>query len=40
MPLQGHFAFEDDSFPPQQVDALEEKRKEGNVDYEFSCPAR
>src|SRR5215207_5972226 len=46
VPLQGHFAFKDDSFPPQQVDALEEKRvdaleekrKEGNVDYEFSCP--
>jgi carboxymethylenebutenolidase len=35
VPFQGHFALEDDSFPPQQVDALEERLKEGNVDYEF-----
>jgi len=35
VPLQGHFALEDDSFPPQHVDAVEERLKEGNFDYEF-----
>ena len=34
-PFQGHFALEDDFFPPQQVDALEERLKEGGVEYEF-----
>ncbi|HEX9831363.1 MAG TPA: dienelactone hydrolase family protein [Thermodesulfobacteriota bacterium] len=35
VPLQGHFAMEDDFFPPAQVDALEARLKEGNVKYEF-----
>lgn len=35
IPFQGHFALEDDFFPPEQVDALEERLKEGRVDYEF-----
>lgn len=35
IPFQGHFALEDSFFPPDQVDALEERLKEGNVDYEF-----
>ena len=35
VPLQGHFALEDDFFPPSQVDALEARLKEGNVNYEF-----
>lgn len=35
VPLQGHFALEDDFFSPEQVDALEERLKEGNVTYEF-----
>lgn len=35
IPFQGHFALEDDFFPPEQVDALEERLKEGRVNYEF-----
>ncbi|MDP6180166.1 MAG: dienelactone hydrolase family protein [Desulfatiglandales bacterium] len=35
VPIQGHFALEDVPFPPAQVDALESKLKEGNVNYEF-----
>lgn len=35
IPFQGHFALEDSFFPPEQVDALEERLKEGNVYYEF-----
>lgn len=35
IPLQGHFALQDTFFPPEQVDALEEKVKAGGVDYEF-----
>lgn len=35
IPFQGHFALEDIFFPPEQVDALEAKLKEGNVVHEF-----
>jgi len=34
-PLQGHFAQEDEFFPPTQVDALEARLKKGNVTYEI-----
>ena len=35
IPLQGHFAQEDEFFPPTQVDALESRLKKGNVTYEI-----
>ena len=35
IPFQGHFAQQDSFFPPEQVDALEARLKEGNVNYEF-----
>jgi len=35
IPLQGHFAQEDEFFPPIQVDALEARLKKGNVTYEI-----
>ena len=35
MPFQGHFALEDAVFPPNQVDALEARLKEGNVAHEI-----
>ena len=35
IPLQGHFALEDQYFPPSVVDALEAKLKEAGVSYEF-----
>lgn len=35
IPLQGHFAQEDEFFPPTQVDALEARLKKGNVTYEI-----
>jgi carboxymethylenebutenolidase len=35
VPFQGHFALEDSSFPPEQVDALEDRLREGGVEYEF-----
>lgn len=35
MPFQGHFALEDTSFTPDQVDALEARLKEGNVAHEI-----
>lgn len=35
MPFQGHFALEDAVFPPDQVDALEARLKEGNVAHEI-----
>jgi carboxymethylenebutenolidase len=35
LPLQGHFAKHDEFFPPEQVQALEKRLKEGNVSYEF-----
>lgn len=35
IPLQGHFAQEDEFFPPTQVDALEASLKNGNVTYEI-----
>jgi carboxymethylenebutenolidase len=35
IPLQGHFAQEDEFFPPTQVDALEASLKKGNVTYEI-----
>jgi len=35
IPFQGHFALQDTFFPPEQVDALEAKLKEGGVKYEF-----
>ena len=34
-PLQGHFALNDQFFPPERVDALEALLKEGGVPYEF-----
>ena len=35
IPIQGHFALEDEHFTPAQVDALESKLKQGNVTYEI-----
>jgi carboxymethylenebutenolidase len=35
IPLQGHWATQDQSFPADQVDALEAKLKEAQVDFEF-----
>ena len=35
IPFQGHFAQQDSFFPPEQVDALEARLKEGGVKYEF-----
>ena len=35
IPVQGHFGTADSFFPPEKVDALEEKLKAGNVDYDF-----
>ncbi len=35
IPLQGHFALEDEHFTPAQVDVLESNLKEGNVNYEI-----
>jgi carboxymethylenebutenolidase len=35
IPFQGHFAQQDTFFPPEQVDALEARLKEGGVKYEF-----
>jgi carboxymethylenebutenolidase len=35
IPFQGHFAQQDSFFPPEQVDALEARLKEGGVNYEF-----
>jgi carboxymethylenebutenolidase len=35
IPLQGHFAQEDEHFTPAQVDVLESRLKEGNVPYEI-----
>ncbi len=35
IPLQGHFATDDEFFPPKQVESLEAGLKEGNVNYEF-----
>ena len=35
IPLQGHFAQEDEFFPPTQVDALEARLKKGNATYEI-----
>lgn len=34
-PLQGHFALEDEFFPPAHVDELEKRLREGHVKYEF-----
>jgi carboxymethylenebutenolidase len=33
--IQGHFALEDEYFTPAQVDALESRLREGQVNYEF-----
>jgi dienelactone hydrolase len=35
IPLQGHFAKHDEFFPPDQVEAMESRLKEGDVSYEF-----
>jgi carboxymethylenebutenolidase len=35
MPLQGHWAKQDEFFTPESVDALETRLKAGNVSYEF-----
>jgi carboxymethylenebutenolidase len=35
IPLQGHFASHDEFFPPDQIKALEQQLKKGNVDYEL-----
>ena len=35
IPVQGHFGTADSFFPPEKVDALEEKLKAGGVDYDF-----
>lgn len=35
IPFQGHFAQQDSFFPPEQVDALEARLKEGDVNYEL-----
>lgn len=35
IPVQGHFGTADSFFPPETVDALEEKLEAGNVDYDF-----
>ena len=35
IPLQGHFALKDEHFSPAQVDDLEAKLKEADVNYEF-----
>lgn len=35
VPVQGHFGTADSFFPPEKVDALEEKLKAGDVDYDF-----
>jgi carboxymethylenebutenolidase len=35
IPILGHFATEDQAFPRSQVEGLEKKFKEANVDYEF-----
>jgi carboxymethylenebutenolidase len=35
IPIQGHFGTQDQFFPPDQVDTLESKLKDGGVDYEF-----
>ncbi len=35
IPIQGHFALEDEHFTPAQVDALESRLKEGKVRYSF-----
>jgi len=35
IPVQGHFGTADSFFPPKAVDALEEKLKAGDVDYDF-----
>jgi carboxymethylenebutenolidase len=35
IPIQGHFALEDEHFTPAQVDALELRLKEGKVNYTF-----
>jgi carboxymethylenebutenolidase len=35
IPFQGHFAQQDTFFPPEQVDGLEARPQEGDVDYEF-----
>ena len=35
IPIQGHFAQEDEHFTPDQVDALESRLKVGKVNYEF-----
>ena len=34
-PFQGHFANQDQMFPPESVDAFESKMKAGGVDYEL-----
>ena len=35
IPIQGHFALEDEHFTPDQVDALESRLKVGKVNYEI-----
>ena len=35
IPVQGHFGTADSFFPPETVDALEQKLKAGTVDYDF-----
>ena len=41
IPLQGHFAQEDEFFPPTQVDALESRLQKGNVTHEiYRYPAK
>lgn len=35
LPLQGHFALDDEFFPPAQVDEPEKRLREGHVSYEF-----
>jgi carboxymethylenebutenolidase len=35
IPLQGHFGEQDEFFPPNQIKALENQLKNGNVSYEF-----
>lgn len=35
IPFQGHFALQDAFFPPDQVDSLEARLKEGKVKYEI-----
>jgi carboxymethylenebutenolidase len=35
IPFQGHFARQDQAFPPSQVEAFEARMKEGKVNYEL-----